>query len=81
MNLFRGDIAKQIFKTDGGFLINFDSKVLAKSVYLSSVVEGFFDENFFDIIPYQTKKVFFKTKASEEEVEKSLSIMSLIDTF
>jgi len=72
------NIQTAISKTPEGFQIELSSPVLQKDVHLSSKVAGFFADNFFDILPNQTKTVQFKTKATRLEDLKLISFNNFI---
>jgi beta-mannosidase len=60
--------------------ITLKSDVLAKNVYLSYPnVEGFFSDNYFDIIPGEVKKVTFTPKRKTEEKRQTIQVKSLFD--
>ena len=48
-------------QTSGGYALTMSCPVLIKDVYLSSAKNIDFSENFFDLIPNETKRVFIKT--------------------
>ncbi len=80
LDLPRPTIAPELIRDDSGFIINLASDFLAKNVFLEfREKDGFFSDNFFDIIPGQTKEVLFQT--SQDIVGKDLHIMTLIDAF
>lgn len=56
-----GEIAKEIMTTKGGFSITLKSNVLQKDVFLFTSKKGRFSDNFFDILPNESRKIFFKT--------------------
>ena len=59
-------------KTSDGFIIELTSKSLHKNLMLSTSLEGEFSDNYFDVLPNETYKVYFKTKAKaikKEELE------------
>lgn len=69
-------------KTEGGFNIVVSADKLAKNIYLTAPgVEGFFSDNFFDILPGQTVEVSFETKEQNESFEDVLQIVSLVDSY
>lgn len=61
LNLPKGKIAKQITKTQKGFLITLKSSVLQKDVFLHTQTKGRFSDNFFDLLPNEIKTLFFET--------------------
>ena len=69
-------------KTEGGFKIVISSDKLAKNIYLTAAgMEGFFSDNFFDILPGQTIEVSFDTNQQDERFEEVLQIVSLVDSY
>ncbi len=65
------------------FSVTFSTDNLAKSVYLSGFTDGFFTDNYFNLIPGKSVQVEFhpKTKMSVEEFRRNLKVRSLIDAF
>lgn len=43
--------------------------------------EGFFTDNYFDLVPGSTKKVILRTSADIPEIEKRLKVISLVDSY
>jgi beta-mannosidase len=58
------NINVKLAETSGIIEWTLETDVLAKQVYLQSEIDGIFTDNFFDLIPGRTKKVFFKKKIS-----------------
>ncbi|WGH76324.1 glycoside hydrolase family 2 protein [Tenacibaculum tangerinum] len=52
-----------ITKINEGFSINIQSEKLLKDVFLFTSEKGHFSDNFFDILPGETIRITFKTKA------------------
>jgi beta-mannosidase len=67
-------------KTEGGYTLSLqaDGK-LAKSVHLQASEEGFFADNFFDLLPGERRSVFFKTDRALTEPLKVFRAKSLVD--
>lgn len=63
LELPKGEINKEITKTKGGFSITLKSNVLHKDVFLSTKQKGHFSDNYFDVLPNETKTIFLKTEA------------------
>jgi beta-mannosidase len=57
------DITKKIIKSDDGFTIELSSSTLQKDVFLYSDDTGRFKDNYFDLLPNETKEVKFITNA------------------
>jgi beta-mannosidase len=58
------EINKEIIKVETGFSITIKSAVLQKDVFLFTNVQGHFSDNFFDLLPNETKTIYFKTTAN-----------------
>lgn len=73
-------IESNIFKLpDNEFSIELSCNTLAKNIYLSSPGEGFFSDNYFDLLP---GKKYFVNFIPESEIENpEISITSLVDTY
>jgi beta-mannosidase len=74
LNLPQGDIDKKIFKTNKGFSIRLKSNVLQKELFLFTKEKGHFSDNFFDLMPNETKVITF---TSESETLSDLKIKTL----
>jgi beta-mannosidase len=57
------------------------SNQLAKNVYLTSGQKGSFSDNFFDLLPGETRSVTFSTKDKSSGFEDNLKIMTLADIY
>jgi beta-mannosidase len=64
LTLPKDEIDKQIFKLKNGFSIALKSTVLQKDVFLFTNKKGHFSDNFFDLLPNETKTIYFKTSAN-----------------
>ncbi len=67
--------------TEDGILITLRSTVLLKNICLSTNEIGWFDKNYFDLIPNRETNILFKTKGKLEDVKKSFEWVSLVNTF
>ena len=82
IDLKHPEYLKNITKTNSGFSIELTTNTLAKNVYLTcSDNNGFFDDNYFDLIPGIPRTITVKTQLQQEEFERSLKIMSLVDSY
>ncbi|PIF04997.1 MAG: beta-mannosidase, partial [Draconibacterium sp.] len=71
-----------ITKADGGFDINLSTDKLAKNVYLQIGDEdGFFSDNYFDMLPGEKITIHLKTDISEEKLNDVLTLRTLDDAF
>jgi len=69
-----------IAPADNGFAITIKTDKLAKNVYLQSEKKGFLDDNFFDLLPGETKTIKFRTQTKSLD-NNNFKIRSLIDSF
>ena len=68
--------------TQGGFEIGLSTDKLAKNVFLTiGGEEGFFSDNYFDLLPGEKVSVRLDTKISEEKLKEILSIRTLEGAF
>ena len=64
LKLLKGEIQQTITKVESGFLVTLKSAVLQKDVFLYTKHKGHFSTNFFELLPNETKTIFFKTKTT-----------------
>jgi len=83
LSVSRPAIKTEIIQSANGFKIGLSTDKLAKSVYLSGFTEGFFADNYFNLIPGKNMEIEYHTsqKMSVEEFRKMLKVRSLIDAF
>jgi beta-mannosidase len=82
LDLKHPKFVKHITKTASGFKIELSANTLAKNAYLiCSDKNGFFDNNYFDLIPGIPKTITIKTQLQQDEFERSLNIISLVDSY
>lgn len=77
-------IHAEVSPTKDGFSLHLSSDYFAKDVFLSiDSVEGFFSENYFDLIPGRPAEVRFRNseKTATDLFRNKLHIISLIDSF
>ncbi len=77
------EIKTQVSQTRNGFRVSLSTDRAARAVYLSGFTEGFFADNYFDLIPNREKSVEFRSerKMSVEEFRQKLKVRSLADAF
>ena len=69
-------------KTDSGFDIELKTDKLAKSVYLQIADEqGFFSDNYIDLLPGDKVTVNLKTKITQEKLKEVLTLRTLDGAF
>lgn len=75
-------IEHKITKTETGFTIELSTDKLAKNVYLTADEEdGFFSDNYFDLLPGRPVTIRYTTKNTSTDLEKVLKITSLVDSY
>ena len=71
-----------ITKADNGFNIELKTDKLAKNVYMQiGDEEGFFSDNYFDLLPGEKVTVNLKTDISEEKLNEVFTLRTLDDAF
>jgi beta-mannosidase len=69
-------------KVRAGFEFSIKASTLAKNVCLTcGDADGFFTDNYFDMLPNEMKKVVFQTNGTMKEAAKKLKIVSLVDMY
>jgi beta-mannosidase len=82
LKIARPEVKWQVAKVGEGFDITFSTDKLAKNVYLQiGDEEGFFSDNYFDLLPGETGTINLKTDISEEKLEEVLTLRTLDDAF
>jgi beta-mannosidase len=87
LSLPRPQIQTDVKSVRGGFRITLSADKFARAVYLSAPGhEGFFSDNYFDLIPGEKVEVEFRTKAAVEpgefrEFRNKLKIRTMTDAF
>jgi beta-mannosidase len=82
LNLPESNISVESKRILKGYELTFTSDAFAKDVFLSTGDgEGFFTNNFFDIVPGVPVKLVFEIKKDNFDPDKDLKIYSLIDSY
>lgn len=74
-------IEKKMEKAVNGYRILLKTDKLAKGVYLSVPLKGEFSDNYFDMLPGESKEIFFETTQTGKDILPVLSVISLYDTY
>jgi beta-mannosidase len=76
-------ITSDVVKVRDGYKVTLTSNKLAKAVYLSTRTDGFFSDNYFDLLPDKPVQIEFRTKVNVpiDEFRKQLKVRSLKDAF
>lgn len=70
----------ELTPVSNGCEIALSAQKMAKNVFLSTSAEGFFSDNYFDLLPGSSRKILFSSN-DKSSPEKDLEILSLRDTF
>lgn len=82
LNITAPQVEYTIAKTDSGFDIALKTDKLAKNVYLQiEDEEGFFSDNYFDMLPGEKVTINLGTDISEEKLKEILTVRTLDDAF
>ncbi len=71
LKLKKPEIKQKFYKLDEGYAIELTSDYLAKNVYLYTENNGVLSDNFFDIIPGETKKIICNTAYEIVNIEST----------
>ena len=69
---------------DGALAVTVGAKQLARNVFLATgAIDGFFDDNYFDVLPGETVTVTFRTASTDdaEALQAALTATSIADTY
>ena len=81
MKLEKATIERTVQKSNDGYVIDLYTTKLAKGVYLSTSVKGEFTDNYFDLLPFEEKKVTFKTTEHVDDMDSQITLISLVDSY
>jgi beta-mannosidase len=81
LQLPKAVVSRKITSTPTGYTIEMSTDKFARYVFLSIDREGFFSDNYFNLMPGEKKIISFKTNYKPESFEKELKIISLSDTY
>jgi beta-mannosidase len=62
LRLGRAKITHTVEQVNEGYRIVLETNTLAKNVFIQTEAEGFFSDNYFDLLPGEKKEVFFKNE-------------------
>ena len=83
MAFTKAEIKTAVSPTGERFKITLTSDRVARAVQLSGFADGFFADNYFDLLPGKTLEVVYRPdrKMTIDEFRNSLRVCSLIDAF
>lgn len=71
-----------IIPVDSGYRIVLKTDKLAKNLYMSIGDEdGFFSDNYFDLLPWQQAEITLRTKLSMDRLKQVFKVETLVDAF
>ncbi len=75
-------ITKNIETSKNSYVIALNTDKLAKNIYLHiDEYEGFFSDNYFDLIPGETTNIYYFTQEKITDFENKLKIISVVDSY
>lgn len=75
-------IVRHIARTSGGYRVDLSSDKLARGVFMNvDGIDNFFDDNYFDLLPGETKSVFVQSSLDEQTFTSQLKIRSVADAY
>ena len=82
LQLPKPEVKYNLAKKNGGYEIELSSQVLAKNVFLTIGDEnGFFSDNYFDILPGESTKVKLTTELELQKLKEVLTLRTLESTY
>lgn len=81
MRLSRTTVKKQVVAINDGYQITLETNNLAKNVMISTSVDGFFSDNYFDLLPNEKKVIRFKTDRILDTPQEAFSVKTLLETW
>jgi beta-mannosidase len=82
LDIEKPTVEYSISKVDNGFNIELKTDKLAKNVYMQiGNEEGFFSDNYFDLLPNEKVTVNLKTDIPEEKLNEVFALRTLDDAF
>jgi len=82
MNLPAPEISIITNKINNGYSITVTTDLLAKNTYICiDEAEGWFSDNYFDLLPGETRTIVFETEEEIDDFEHKLLIRTLNDTY
>lgn len=78
----RVNISRAIKPVSGGYEVSLRSDKFARAVFLSlEGIDNFFEDNYFDLLPGETKAVTVRTDLNPADFERQLKVVSYRDGF
>ncbi|WP_430973127.1 beta-mannosidase [Sunxiuqinia rutila] len=82
MKLPTPEVTYEIVPAEGGYTISVKTDKLAKNLFMTiGDEEGFFSDNYFDLLPDETAEITLSTSVSEEKLREVFNIQTLDAAF
>jgi beta-mannosidase len=81
LSLANARVSMQVDSVNDGYSITLQTDKLAKNVYIQTNVDGFFTDNYFDLLPGENKTVVFKTKQILDTPKEAFKVRHLAQTW
>jgi len=81
LNLKTPNIKKKYFKVDDGYVIELTTDYFARHVYIYTEKDGSFSDNFVNIAPGETKKIYFYTPNDIYAIEGAFKVVDYTQIF
>jgi len=82
LDLPHPNISYDLLPVDSGFRIVLKTDKLAKNLYMSiGDEEGYFSDNYFDLLPGHQAEITLRTKLSLAQLKKVFKVQTLVDTY
>jgi beta-mannosidase len=81
LNLPTPVISKTVDASSDGYTVKLSSDKLVKNLFLSTTLPGDFSENYFDLLPGETRKVQFRTTKKDPKIADKIVVKSLVDSY
>jgi beta-mannosidase len=81
MTLPKASINVKVEQVNDGYQLTLSSERLAKNVFIGTAVDGFFSDNYFDLLPGERKTVVFKTERILDDMNNTFTTKSLVDAW
>jgi beta-mannosidase len=79
--LTKPEVKMNVKKSDNGYTVELSTDKLAKNVYLQIEEEGFFSDNYFDLLPGRNVVINFTSEKPVENLQSKIKLMTLTDSY
>jgi len=77
LSLPRANISMEVEQVNEGYKLTMTCNRLAKNVFIGTEIDGFFSDNYFDLLPDEKKVVVFKTERILDDMKAAFKTKSL----